>query len=83
MKIGKITSKLMKDCNRTRVEKEDFVTALILYYLSERKQDYRELKEKIDEIADFNVTAILNRLIMSGTIEKEDYFYRINIEALF
>jgi phosphatidylserine/phosphatidylglycerophosphate/cardiolipin synthase-like enzyme len=83
IKIGKITKKLMQDSGRTRVVKEDFITALTLYHLSERKQDYDQLKAKMDEIGNFNVRAILNRLTMAGTIEKENDFYRINVEALF
>ena len=47
LEIGKITYNLMKVFNRNMVEKNDFVSALILYYLSERKHDYNDLNDKL------------------------------------
>ena len=35
---------------RDRVEKDDFISALVLYYLSESKNNYNQLKEKLDEL---------------------------------
>jgi len=65
------------------VEKKDFISALVLYYLSERKQDYDQLKEKIDEVDEtINLHAIVSRLEFARLIEQENDFYKINIEAL-
>ena len=83
MKIGKITKKLMNYSKRTMVRKQDFISALVLYYLSERKQDYDQLKEKMDEVDEtINLQAVINRLKIARLIEQEDDYYKINIEAL-
>lgn len=83
MKIGKITKKLMNYHKRTMIGKQDFISALVLYYLSERKQDYDQLKEKIDEVDEtVNLHAIISRLEFARLIEQENDFYKINIEAL-
>jgi phosphatidylserine/phosphatidylglycerophosphate/cardiolipin synthase-like enzyme len=84
IKIGKITRKLMAGSGRTRVEQNDFLKALVLYHLSERKLDYTQIKERIEELGVFNVMQLLSDLTMAGKIEKdaEDY-YKINVEALF
>lgn len=83
LKVGKITKKLMDYHRRTMVEKQDFISALILYYLSERKQDHDQLKEKIDEVDEnINLDAIIGSLRFAGLIEQEDDYFKINIEAL-
>lgn len=83
IKVGKITKKLMDHYKRTRVEKEDFISALILYYLSEAKKDYNQLKEKTNEIDEnINLKGTLNKLVFANLIEKEDEYYKINIDAL-
>jgi phosphatidylserine/phosphatidylglycerophosphate/cardiolipin synthase-like enzyme len=83
MKIGKITKKLMDHYRRTRVEKQDFVSALVLYYLSERKQEYSQLEEKMNEIdGNINLKDSMSKLILAGLIEQEGDWYKINIEAL-
>lgn len=82
IKIGAITRKLMT-CHGSRVKRDDFVTAMVLYYLSERKRDYAELKERMDELGTFNIQQILTNLTMAGTVEKdEDSYYKINVAAL-
>jgi phosphatidylserine/phosphatidylglycerophosphate/cardiolipin synthase-like enzyme len=83
IKIGGITKKLMDYHKQNMVEKEDFVSAIILYYLSERKQDYNELEEKIHEVDEtVNLQTIISGLEFSGLIEKEDDYYKINIDSL-
>lgn len=83
-KVGKITKKLMDHYKRDKIEKQDFVSAVILYYLSERKQDLPNLKEKIDEVEpNVNLAAAINSLQFSGFVEKEGDYFKINIEALF
>jgi len=83
IKIGKITKKLMNYYNRTMVEKQDFLSAIVLYYLSERKHDYNQLEEKLSEVdSKINLEAIVSALKFAGLIEQEDDYYKINVEAL-
>jgi phosphatidylserine/phosphatidylglycerophosphate/cardiolipin synthase-like enzyme len=83
IKVGKMTKRLMDHYRRTRVEKDDFISALILYYLSETKKDYAELKERIDELDDsVNLKDILSKLVFANLVEKEDGYFKINISAL-
>lgn len=83
-KMGKITKKLMNHYKREKIERQDFISAVILYYLSERKQDYNSLSEKILELDhSVNVTAAINSLEFSGFVEKEGDYFKINIETLF
>jgi len=83
VKIGKIAKKLGDRHKKSVVEKEDFISALVLYYLSERKLDYDQLKERVDEV-DENVplSIILNKLRFEQLIEKEGDYYKINVETL-
>ena len=83
IKIGGITKKLMDYHKRNMVGKQDFVSAMVLYYLSERKQDYDELKEKVHEVDEsVDLQAIVNELEFLRLIEKEDDYYKINIDSL-
>ena len=84
MKVGKITRKLMAHYHRAKVERQDFISAMVLYYLSERKQDIADLRKNIDEVdKDVNLQAIINALEFAGFVEKEGEYFKINIEALF
>ena len=83
IKIGRITKKLMNIYGREIVEKQDFISALVLYHLSERKQDYDQLKEKIHEVDEgINPDAVVSGLKFAGLIEQEGDYYKINIDAL-
>jgi hypothetical protein len=83
IKIGKITKRLMNYYGRTKVEKQDFISALILYFLSEGKRDYNQLKEQIDEVEkDVNLLTIINALKFAKLVEQEGDYYKINIEKL-
>jgi phosphatidylserine/phosphatidylglycerophosphate/cardiolipin synthase-like enzyme len=83
IKIGKITKRLMIHYERDRVEKDDFISALILYHLSEAKKDYNQLKEKLNELDDsINLKDILNKLVFANLVEKDDGYFKINIDAL-
>jgi len=66
-----------------RVEKDDFISALVLFYLSEAKNDYNQLKEKLNELDDtINLKDVLGRLLLVNLIEKENEYYKINLNAL-
>jgi hypothetical protein len=83
IKIGRITKKLMVSTKKNTVEKQDFFFALILFYLSERKQDYNELKEKLCEVDEsIELEPLINALMFSGLVEKEDDFFKIRVESL-
>ena len=75
----------MKHFERNMVQKEDFLLSLILFYLSERKHDIDQLKEKLEILeTDFNLNELLNILIkMNEFIEKERDYYKINVGRLF
>ena len=82
-KIGKITNKLMMRTGASMVTKDDFISALVLYYLSERKHDYDQLKEKIDVLeSSINLRLIIYGLQRDKIIEKEDDYYKINLIEL-
>lgn len=84
MKIGKITRKLMLHYHRNRVEKQDFISAIVLYYLSERKQDITDLKKNIDEVdQNINLASVTSALEFAGFVEREGEYFKINVEALF
>ena len=84
LKIGNITAKLMSTSNRNTVGKDDFLMALILYYLSERKQDYDQLDEKLSILdTPIYLSNLLLNLSSNGFIEKDGDFYKLRIESLF
>ena len=83
IKVGKMTKRLMDHYKRTRVERDDLTSALILHYLSDAKKDYAQLKEKINEFDDsINLKDILSKLVFANLVEKEDEYFKINIDAL-
>jgi hypothetical protein len=83
-KLGKITKKLMEHSKRAKIERQDFISAVILYYLSERKQEYSAIRDKILEIDPaVNVDAAINALEFSGFVEKEGDYFKINVASLF
>jgi hypothetical protein len=82
--IGRITSMLMKHFSKTMVEKDDFIMALILFYLSERKHDYDQINEKLSALStEIKLTELLCVLTENEFIEQENDFYKIRIETLF
>jgi hypothetical protein len=83
IKLGKTTKRLMDHYKRTRVERDDFISALVLYYLSDSKKNFAQLKEKTDDLDEtINLKDTLNKLIFANLIEKEDEYFKINIDAL-
>lgn len=74
----------MEHFGKTMVEKDDFIMALVLYYLSERKQDYNQIDEKLSILGtEIELTELLGILIENEFVEREDDFYKIKIETLF
>lgn len=71
--IGKIIAKLMDRFNRKMVYRNDFLTAMIIYYLSEGNDTYNQLKKnisKLDKKANFD--SLINMLIGKNLIEKDE-----------
>jgi hypothetical protein len=83
IKVSKMTKRLMDHYKRTRVERDDFISALVLYYLSDEKKDYTHLNEKIKALDDnINLKDVLGKLVFANLIEKENEYFKINIDAL-
>jgi len=81
--VGRITAALMKVFNKSLVERNDFLSALTLYYLSERKHDFNELNEKLNLLnTEFYLRDLLSQLLDKNLIEKTDDFYKIKLEFL-
>jgi phosphatidylserine/phosphatidylglycerophosphate/cardiolipin synthase-like enzyme len=82
--VGKLTSLIMGAFGKSMVEKDHFIMALILYYLSERKLDIDQIKEKLDVLeTDINLNRLLARLERFKFIKKQEDFYKLNVERLF
>jgi hypothetical protein len=81
--IGKITFKLMKISNRNTVEKNDFISALILYYLSESKHNFNQLNEKLSNLGtEIDLSSLITGLLDRNLIERADDFYKIRLDEL-
>jgi len=82
-KIAETTSKLMAKFNRSLVTKNDFLMALILYHLSERKQDYEELNDKLSILdTEIDLKNILSQLENLELVEQDKDYYKICISSL-
>jgi hypothetical protein len=84
MKIAGITAKLMAFYNRRVVEKGDFLSALILHFLSERKHARKEIEEKLVTLEPkADVNTLLDELARNRLVEREEDYYKIRLESLF
>jgi phosphatidylserine/phosphatidylglycerophosphate/cardiolipin synthase-like enzyme len=84
LSVGEITKNLINFFRRKKVEKEDFLMALTLYFLSESKLNYNQLNEKLSILdVPFNLHQLLNKLAENNLVEKTDDFYKIKINTLF
>ena len=85
--LASITAKVMKRYDVSTVDVKHFIMALVIYYLTERKQDRIQLKEKLDVLeidAEEELSFALHELVLQGLIEQEDTdLYKINSSALF
>ncbi len=83
-KVGKIASKMMERSNRKMVGKNDILSALILYYLSESKLNSNQLVNKLGDLEEQSyINELLGNLLRKDMIEMENEFYKIKIEGLF
>ena len=83
--IGRYASILLKKYSfgRNVVDKTDFISAMVLHFLSEHMHSMSELTEKILEVSsDVDLKGVLDRLINYGLIEVDEGYYKINITVL-
>jgi len=83
IQLGSLTNLLVRKCNRISVTKNDIISALILYILSESKQGFNQLQERIKEFdEDVNINTILFSLESCNLITQENEFYKLNLQEL-
>ena len=83
--IGKYASILIKKFNKSKpiIETSDFLCAMVLYYLSDRKHTEPELKEKLSEIFPIiNDESIITKLLQFKLIVKEEEFFKLDLKTL-
>lgn len=82
--IGNITAKLARHFNKSTVTKDEFLMSLILYQLSERKQDLDQLQESFSVLEGYTplLSELLLRLQTNQFIDKSDGFYKIRLAAV-
>jgi len=82
-RLARITAQVSEIAGSRIVSKDDFLRAVVLYYLSERKHDRQQLAEKLSVInAENSIKDILLWLLEKRLIEKQNDFYKIKIETL-
>lgn len=83
--IGRYASILIKKFNKNKnvIETSDFLCAMVLYYLSDRKHTEPELKEKLSEIFPMtNGESIIEKLLQYKLIIKEGEFFKLDLKTL-
>lgn len=82
LKIGKIVKKLIAD--RTMVYKDDFLKALVLFFLSDNKLTYNQIEGKISVLkTKIDLNPLLSDLIRQDYVEKEEDYYKLQVLSLF
>jgi phosphatidylserine/phosphatidylglycerophosphate/cardiolipin synthase-like enzyme len=83
--IGRYASILIKKFNKSKpiIETSDFLCAMVLYYLSDRKHTEPELKEKLSEIFPIiDDGSIIEKLLQYKLIIKEEEFFKLDLKTL-
>lgn len=83
--IGRYASILIKKFNKSgsTIGTSDFLCAMVLYYLSERKHTEPELKERLSEITPtIDNEIIITKLLQYKLIMKEEEFFKIDVKTL-
>jgi len=83
--IGKYASILIKTFNKSKpiIETPDFLCAMVLYYLLDRKHTEPELKEKLSEIFPaIDYESIIENLLRYKLIIKEEEFFKLDLKTL-
>jgi len=80
--IGRVVKKMLPGKNV--VTKNDFVKALILYYLSDNKLTYNSIEEKLSILnTEIELKTLLLDLINQQYIEKQGDYYKLQVLSLF
>ena len=80
MTIAKISARLVAKLERKRVGKDEFLSALILYFLSERKLSASEIQEKIDVLdTTYDLSTLIQILETANEIEKDGDHWKIKV----
>lgn len=83
IQLGNLTNLLVRKLNKISVTKNDIISALILYILSESKQSFNQLQEKIKEFdEETNINTVLFSLESYNLITQENEFYKLNLQEL-
>lgn len=83
MNVVRIATKISSKLNVQRITKNEVLMALILTYLTDRKHDINDLKEKTEQlIANSEVDEAVSVLMREGYISKEQEFYKLNLDAV-
>ena len=84
LEIGKLTAKLARHFHKSTVTKDEFLMSLILYQLSERKQDFDQLQDSLSMLDGCTplLSNLLIRLQTNQFIDKSDGFYKIRLAAV-
>ena len=84
LKVGKIVKLLMERQDRRLVKKDDFLMALVLYFLSDSKLTYNQLEKQITSLeSGVDLVSLLEVLIKYQYIEQENEFYKLDVIAFF
>lgn len=83
LKIGKTIKILLDKDNRKMIRKDDFLMALILYFLSENKLTYDQLEKSLFVLdSSANLKSLLSTLISHQYIEQENSYYKLDVSSL-
>lgn len=82
-KIGQYASNIVRLKDKKTVGREDFLQAVILYHLSERKHDLEDLKAKVFLIDDkMDTKSLIRWLVEKEFIEKDGEYYKVKVERI-
>lgn len=81
LKIGRIVKELTS--GRNIVEKDDFIMALILHYLSDNKLKFNQIEQRLSPLnTQFQLDELLNIMHQRGYIEQEGEYYKLQVLSL-
>ena len=83
-KIVAVSVKIAQNHRNKRITKEEVLSALILFYLTDRKHDREELFEKMKPMISNQIEfmRIIQSLFLENLIEEQDGYIKINSERL-
>lgn len=84
IKIGKICKSVMQLYDKITISRDEFLMALILYFLSDNKLRFEKIDEELSVLNEsIDLQSILNKMILNNLIEKENGFFKIRVLSLF